>query len=223
MEPVGLNDLPAQAILGEVLVQEGGCLSCGRGFHKECKRCRSKKCHKFDTFVTEGAEKEEEYESASATGDSVLQPKRRKKDDLKDPKSTGRKRAARLYPLDSNSPCEWRGLRNCGGGLRPIIGCLNGNQEHRHHGPIKDTTRNELGNVHRICNDCHNHWHELNDLVYIQKDYELLPHNPVEATPKDIIEYTLKWKTGEMGKLFELASSKNKEKYDAKQLEEMDT
>jgi hypothetical protein len=131
---------------------------------------------------------------------------------LKDEKSTGRKRAAQLYPIEKDAPCEWRGKKNCGGGKRPIVGCLNGFQVDRHHGPVKKTTRNEEGNVHRICKDCHNHWHELNDLVYDEQAYNSLPHDPVAASDIEIAQEFLKWQSGEMGKLFKLASSENRNK-----------
>lgn len=56
---------------------------------------------------------------------------------LKDQQSTGRKRAAKMYPLNREHSCEWQGKANCGGGLHPIVGCLQGMQEARHHGPDK--------------------------------------------------------------------------------------
>lgn len=190
-----------------------GCLACGRGFHIECSKCRKDKCHPevVETISLNEIDTNNEPETNT--------PKSRKsaKENLRDPKSTGRKRAAQLYPINPADPCEWRSLRNCGGGRRPIIGCLDGNQKHRHHGPVKDTTRNEQGNVHRICTSCHVHWHELNDLVYLEKDFNLLPHQPVPATDLDIIQNILDWKSGKMGKQFELASSKNLEKYNVAQ------
>lgn len=180
-----------------------GCAACGRGFHEEClPGCI--KCHP----------KEEELVSRETSSESSRKSKR--DEDLKDEKSTGRKRAARLYPLDKDAPCEWMGLKNCGGGRRPIIGCYDGKQQERHHGPVKKTTRNEEGNVHRICEPCHIHWHELNDLVYDEGEYNSLPHAPVSASTKEIFENVLKWKSGEMGRLYELASSKNREKYAAR-------
>jgi len=143
-----------------------------------------------------------------------LPPSRKSKvRDLKDEKSTGRKRAAQLYPIDSNLDCEWRGKKNCGGGRRPIVGCLNGKQQDRHHGPVKRPTRNEEGNVHRICKACHVHWHEMNDLIYTESDYNNLPHDPVEATDVEIMAELVKWKSGEMGRLYELASSQNAKKF----------
>lgn len=81
---------------------------------------------------------------------------------LVDQQSTGRKRAAKLYPLDSEAYCEWSGKKEQGGGKTPIDGCgirpgsNIGLQQCRHHGPDKNTLNNELGNVHRICTPCHN-------------------------------------------------------------------
>lgn len=175
------------------------CSACGRGFHKEClKGC--KKCHpKEEAVITISGKTSDGPRLHGSTAK-----------DLKDPKSTGRKRAAKLYPLDPSAPCEWRGKKNCGGGKRPIIGCLDGMQKHRHHGPVKDTTRNHEGNVHRICTSCHNHWHELNDLVYDPQQFALLPHDPEVATAEEIVRNVLEWTTGEMGKKYELASSRNK-------------
>src|SRR5690606_16115124 len=92
----------------------------------------------------------------------------------------------------------------------PIVGCLDGLQVARHHGPVKNTTRNHLGNVHRICTACHNHWHELNDLVYDEREYGMLPHDPEEATREEIIMNQVEWVTGEMAKKHTLASSVNK-------------
>jgi hypothetical protein len=183
------------------------CVPCGRGFHRECLT-KCKKCHpEANVPPAELEDKDSDNALADQQEDS---PRKPKKSNLKDPKSTGRKRAARLYPITPGDPCEWRGKKNCGGGLRPIVGCYEGNQQHLHHGPIKDTVRNELGNVHRICTSCHVHWHELNDLIYVQADYELLPHNPVEASDQELIQNTLEWKAGVMGQRFELASSRNK-------------
>lgn len=184
------------------------CVPCGRGFHRECRR-GCKRCHSDEVSSPTEEGLIEDDPQGDDSGDSPRTPKKLR---LKDPESTGRKRAARLYPLDFSGPCEWQGKKNCGGGLRPIIGCNEGLQQHRHHGPVKSTTRNELGNVHRICDDCHVHWHELNDLIYDQSNYELLPHSPVEATVEEIAQNYLDWKLGRMRERFELASSKNHEK-----------
>lgn len=172
-------------------------------FHKECTHKKGhKKCHPKDTPVAEVFSDEPPVRKSKVK-------------DLKDEKSTGRKRAAVLYPIDRENPgpCEWRGLKNCGGGRRPIVGCLNGVQQERHHGPVKKTTRNEEGNVHRICEPCHVHWHELNDLIYDEREYNNLPHDPVAATEAEIIKNEIEWKTGAMGLKFELASSQNMKKF----------
>lgn len=177
------------------------CSACGRGFHDEClDGC--KKCHPKEK--TKAAEPKVTVITGRKKG-SVA-------DGLKDPHSTGRKRAAELYPLDKSSPCEWRGKKNCGGGKRPIVGCVDGLQVARHHGPVKDTTRNHEGNVHRICTRCHNHWHELNDLVYDQREYGLLPHDAETATAEELVKDEMLWRTGEMGRRFKLASTENHKK-----------
>lgn len=189
-----------------------GCKACGRGFHRECSR-GCKKCHPDNSQVLDesvGNGEHNDKKSKETSGDAPRSPKSR---NLKDPESTGRKRAAKLYPIEIDTPCEWRGKKNCGGGRRPIIGCYDGTQQHRHHGPVKRTTRNELGNVHRICDNCHVHWHELNDLIYDESDYGLLPHDPSPATNEETIRNVLAWKSGEMGRQFELASSQNKAKF----------
>src|ERR1043166_6676629 len=115
-----------------------GCLACGRFLHDECETdpccCHGKK------VSTELSLDTNPYNKAIYKQD----------DDVRDPKSTGRKRAAQLYPINNADPCEWRGKRNCGGGTNPIIGCLQGFQIHRHHGPDKNTLNNSEGNVHRI-------------------------------------------------------------------------
>jgi len=90
---------------------------------------------------------------------------------LKDPESTGRKRAAKLYPLDKDAPCEWQGLdpwdvQEVSGSRLPFGPCEDGKQLNRHHGPDKNPLNNEKGNVHRICTRDHNLWHMLNDEDY---------------------------------------------------------
>lgn len=109
------------------------------------------------------------------------------KDDssLKDQQSTGRKRAARWYPLDDTKLCEWAMKSNVGGGPHPITGCLTNLQQARHHGPDKNTLNNDKGNVHRICHTCHNRWHTLNDEDYVWNDVQNL-HAPEPATIDDI-------------------------------------
>lgn len=111
---------------------------------------------------------------------------------LRDQQSTGRKRAAEMYPLKREDPCEWKMKKNVGGGQHPIIGCINGLQQARHHGPDKNTLNNDKGNVHRICHNCHNRWHTMNDEGYawgtIQNE-----HAPVEASGAEIGQNELYW------------------------------
>jgi hypothetical protein len=144
------------------------CLSCKQSFHSECQTCSccdpAKVSSAPDTPV-------EAVSFSSLLGipeeDMRVGPRTRKADeDVRDPKSTGRKRAALEYPLDLEAACEWRGLLKAGGGKFPIIGCINGLQRTRHHGPNKDTLHNEKGNVSRICFDCHARWHFMNDASY---------------------------------------------------------
>jgi hypothetical protein len=109
-----------------------------------------------------------------------------------DPKSTGRKRAAKLYPIQNGMPCEWRGLKSAGGGAS-IVGCESGVALHRHHGPNKDTLHNEPGNVHRICTPCHNRWHARNDPSYNwEGPWE--PHDPnTKATEQEMAAAEIYW------------------------------
>lgn len=104
---------------------------------------------------------------------------------LKDQQSTGRKRAAKQFPLHRESPCEWQGYSNCGGGLKPILGCILGTQEARHHGPDKSVSNNEEGNVHRICHACHNRWHAANNADYDWNSTTVQAHNPRPQTEKE--------------------------------------
>lgn len=118
---------------------------------------------------------------------------------LVDQQSTGRKRAAKMYPLDETALCEWAMKKNAGGGKFPITGCLNGLQQARHHGPSKNTLDNYKGNVHRICHQCHNRWHTLNDEGYIWGGvYE--PHAPREATILDIASNEEFWEGRKIAK-----------------------
>jgi hypothetical protein len=111
---------------------------------------------------------------------------------LRDQQSTGRKRAAIMYPLDPDAECDWKLRKNCGGGKFPIVGCLDGKQDARHHGPDKNTLNNEQGNVHRICHTCHNRWHARNDEGYVWGGiYE--SHSPTVANPEEIMVDSLNW------------------------------
>lgn len=132
--------------------------------------------------VSEDDEPEETRGSLSGKSNT----RRLKRDaTLKDQQSTGRKRAARMYPLDAEADCEWKGKANCGGGKSPILGCHEGKQQARHHGPDKSVSNNEPGNVHRICHACHNRWHAANNATYDWNDTTVLPHKPTEQTKEE--------------------------------------
>lgn len=160
-----------------------GCTPCGRGFHGECKKCRKNKCHQDTRKISK---------SLSTIGSGRGAPTK-DPDDVTDVHSTGRKRAAQLYPIFPNKSCEWKGLKNVGGG-HPIVGCINGIQKDRHHGPVKNTLRNEPGNVHRICKHCHNRWHAVNDPLYNEEEYEKLPHRPEPADEIELIANEAQWR-----------------------------
>lgn len=158
-----------------------GCVSCGRDLHDECpKSIENKCCCRQNTETTVVSTK---------LGHNY-------KDDSEIGVSAGRKRAATLYEIHSEKPCEWRWKKNCGGGKHPIIGCLGGMQEARHHGPVKNTARNEQLNVHLICANCHNRWHTLNDPDYDEVANEELPHKPVPASLEECSDNELNWVSG---------------------------
>jgi hypothetical protein len=156
-----------------------GCIACGRGFHSEC-----------DVGCTNCHDKEDKIIHSFHTGGRGAPTK--DPESVTDRHSTGRKRAAQLYPIFKDKPCEWQGKKNCGGGS-PIIGCINGLQRDRHHGPVKDTLRNEPGNVHRICKHCHNRWHAVNDPIYNEEEYNTKPHSPELAEELELLANEAQW------------------------------
>lgn len=100
---------------------------------------------------------------------------------LVDPKSTGRKRQARMYPIAKGTACEWAGKKIVLLGLNVVvIGCINSPATDLHHGPDKNTLNNEkrtwgdgVGdheNTHVICSDCHNSLHAKHDPLYPEYD-----------------------------------------------------
>lgn len=167
------------------------CLACANGFFKECLQPvgDAKEACGLVTRELEFSEVPKERGGQVKTNDSVT-----------DLESTGRKRAALAFPITEGMACEWQGLAKAGGGVKPIIGCLEGNfATNIHHGPNKSTLANVEGNVHRICSKCHNRWHASNDEFYGKRpsggepyipkeEFEWLAHNPsLKALDKDII------------------------------------
>lgn len=126
---------------------------------------------------------------------------------MKDPLSTGRKRAAKEAPIEPGEICEWLGLRYAGGGVHPVIGCFGNDAASVHHGPDKNVINNEVGiNIHRICHVCHNRWHTLNDEFYgtrppadepfIPLGSNCLPHDAeTKASPELMTMHEVYWKT----------------------------
>lgn len=152
------------------------CIACGRFLHEECEKpIDDAQCCCKPT------------QTGIAFSDPESNVGRPLKPDDEIGVSAGRKRAATAYQIISEKPCEWIWKANCGGGLFPIIGCMNGTQQHRHHGPVKNTARNEPTNVHLICARCHNTWHAKNDSKYNEDEYDKLPHKPRPATPEELL------------------------------------
>lgn len=171
------------------------CVACLQGFTWECRhhgKCGGPASTNSDSgssgSVSDLAGDEEREDNESEEFEVRTQDDSK----LKDQQSTGRKRAAKMYPLDSNAECEWRGKKHCGGGSSPITGCFDGMQQARHHGPDKNTLNNERGNVHRICHNCHNRWHSKNDEGYVW-GATYATHNPVVATEEEIANSELYW------------------------------
>lgn len=165
-----------------------GCFHAARGFYDECDRHPECGC----ITGTQSPLLERTEADTYDTGTGL-------KDDNKviDPKSTGRKRAARMFPLNREAPCEWQKkkfpLHKHDGEW--FVGCANGLQSNIHHGNNKDTLLNVEGNVHRICSPCHNRWHARVDPVYDWNDpaesYELI--FPVDATVEEIAASEIYW------------------------------
>lgn len=117
--------------------------------------------------------------------------------DYKDPVSTGRKRAAEMYPISPGMVCEWAGLKRAGGGVVPIIGCLGRPASDRHHGPDKNTMNNSPTNLHRICDYCHNTWHAYNDPHYGERPPHTQPFIPQGELGVDWFEHDTETKASQ--------------------------
>lgn len=178
------------------------CLPCATGYHFECWRPNNTPaccCH--DELKADGM---------IANAKAIVRERRGRKNkatgEVKDVESTGRKRAAILYPLDREAPCEWQGKKNVGGGVEPIVGCINGLQSNIHHGPDKNTLNNDPDNISRICARCHNRWHTANDKYYAARppvgNVPFVPRPPLIAlplsqweiaTPEELVENELRY------------------------------
>lgn len=160
------------------------CVACLQGFTWECEKGG---CSDGETAIAETnppVEEENEGPSRIVNGHNDAT--------LKDQQSTGRKRAAAMYQLDRDADCEWKLKKNCGGGPKPITGCIDGKQQARHHGPDKNTLNNDQGNVHRICHVCHNRWHTENDEIYVSGIIQN-PHSPTGAELTEMMDNEVYW------------------------------
>ena len=105
------------------------CLACKATFHDECQEmwagnladsdfccCGGDFSLEGDKAPVEAIEKELEAYFDGYSGSKEL-------NDYADPISTGRKEAAKKFPIKTGMVCEWSWLRYAGGGIEPIIGC----------------------------------------------------------------------------------------------------
>lgn len=191
------------------------CLACKAGFHDECQQVWEGKlsdevpccCNEMFSMDSSKAIPEMVQEEIDAYFDGYTGSK--PLEEYADPISTGRKEAAKKFPIKPGMVCEWAWLRYAGGGVEPIIGCPGHPAEAIHHGPDKNTMHNVEGNIHRICAECHNRWHAANDEHYGErpatadgkvdasvpfwpvdekgKRYKPLPHDSVTLAPDEQI------------------------------------
>lgn len=189
---------------------DGSCPACYSGSHSDCYHplfeeenaccCQKDKNSTDDSGIIPTGESGER-------GDDALVRAIKEASAVTDVESTGRKRAAKAYPLEEGMICEWRNLANAGGGVKPIVGCTVGMAKNRHHGPDKNTLNNTEGNVHRICAKCHNRWHTENDEYYGSRPGGTDPFIPLDgnkwhlhdaaeiATPQQIVDNEVFWAT----------------------------
>jgi len=134
------------------------CISCAADYPKNyCLELYDGREYCKDLLETEQA-----IEALDLSfDDPTVEPK-----EMKDPVSTGRKRAAVMYPISGGQVCEWSWKKNAGGGIEPIIGCTGRPASHIHHGPDKSTLNNDRTNISLVCEFCHNRWHVANDKYY---------------------------------------------------------
>lgn len=165
------------------------CFGCRNGFHNECSGFWTSDtdecgCGGAVIFTASGEVKSSGDKDSAAGSDLDTgyvddgYDGYKDIDNYKDPLSTGRKRAAVMYPIAPGQVCEWAGLKFAGGGVVPIVGCVGRPASDRHHGPDKNTMNNAPGNVHRICDYCHNTWHGANDPHYGERPDHTLPFVP---------------------------------------------
>lgn len=184
----------------------GKCVACRQGFEWECLWLGKCDTTANASAVVAGTINARPIDNLELPEESELDEEQEitlnEQDDskLKDQQSTGRKRAAKLYPLDKDKNCEWSQSKSCGGGDHPIVGCIAGKQQARHHGPDKNTLNNGTGNVHRICHNCHNRWHAQNDPGYVWGSLHNA-HTPVVATPDELLKNQMYWSSKKLSRV----------------------
>lgn len=182
------------------------CLPCEVGYHQECANL-------YTDSVDLDADSIEVFFVCCCgdTQETVRTTRAHKADEeLRDVESTGRKRAAQVKPILPGDICEWAWLKFAGGGVKPIIGCAGNPAQNIHHGPDKSTLNNDPDtNLHKICAECHNRWHTLNDKFYGERPpggaaflplkEECLPHdNVTKATDFEVKSNDVLWAAGAM-------------------------
>lgn len=195
------------------MITAEACWACVCGLHEECFDLKPTEDSYFQCCCFGKPTNSDEGDFVREVGRPMSEAH-----EIVDVLSTGRKRAAALYPIFEGMLCEWAGLKNAGGGVVPIIGC-NGNrlspkkggegdltQGDVHHGPDKNTLENGAGNAHRICAYCHHRWHAANDKFYGKRptkddgkvdgtkpflpldEYEWVAHDPETEATQEEIE-----------------------------------
>lgn len=181
------------------------CTPCVVGFHHECFYIELGGSDEAVAFFVCCCSKDDTPTQTAKTNEGIFERALKEADQIKDPTSTGRKRAVLVKPIREGDICEWAGLKECGGGVVPIVGCRGNLATNVHHGPDKDTLNNELVNLHKICATCHNRWHTVNDPFYpkvrppggtpfVPELLEMLQHNSeLMASEEEIVAHEKKW------------------------------
>jgi hypothetical protein len=145
------------------------CIACQNGYYAECYK-------PDEDGIACGYKEQVAITVERERGGQIKSP-----EDITDVQSTGRKRAAIMYPINEGDICGWAGLLSAGGGVNAIIGCVNNLATNIHHGPDKNTLNNKQENVHRICAYCHNYWHARNDEFYGERPVGTEPFIPLDG------------------------------------------
>lgn len=152
------------------------CIACANGFYLECLTPIDGDIP-CGTVVKVTFTVDDERAGLRDRGGQIKTPEA-----ITDVQSTGRKRAALMFPIEENEVCEWAGLLNAGGGVNAIIGCVDNMATAIHHGPDKNTLNNKRENIHKICAFCHNYWHAQNDQYYGERPVGTEPFIPLDGS-----------------------------------------